>query len=87
MMRKGETIDQWLKREQQERFDAESIKCPHCGDYYYRPGGDTECLQHLVTYYGAEDGPVEIECDVCEKTFWVEERVERTYDVTAEKES
>jgi DNA-directed RNA polymerase subunit RPC12/RpoP len=85
-IRAGETLDQWLDREERQRYEEASIKCPYCRHVYYEPGGDTEDMQDLITYWGAEDGPVEVECSECEKTFLVKEDVERTYEVMKPEE-
>jgi hypothetical protein len=52
------------------------VWCPHCHAHYEVDACDGDGA--LVTYYG-EDGPVECECRECEKTFFVQERVRRTY--------
>lgn len=52
------------------------IFCPYC-DKEYVPDycdGDGD----LVSYW-AEDGPVEKYCCNCEKTFYVQESIRRTY--------
>jgi DNA-directed RNA polymerase subunit RPC12/RpoP len=59
----------------EQKKESEQVKCPHCGAI--QPNDD---FQYPVSYWG-EEGPVEIECVECEKKFWVEESVERTYIV------
>ena len=59
----------------EQRKEAEEIKCPHC--HTIQPNDD---WQYPVTYWG-DDENVEMECVECEKKFWVDEYVERTYTV------
>lgn len=54
---------------------AESIWCPRCGEKQ-----ENDDYQYPVSYHGMENGPQEIECQYCEKPFWVIERVSRTYE-------
>ncbi|MCP4573262.1 MAG: hypothetical protein GY838_12985 [bacterium] len=61
-----------------DREAAESIRCPHCGKTQSWDNSDRGDLG-LVTYHG-DDGPVEVECEACEKEFAVREDVERTYE-------
>lgn len=61
-----------------ERYEKErEIRCPYCDKLQ-----SNDDWQYPVTYHG-EDGPVEWTCDNpdCEKKFYVEEIVERTYSV------
>jgi DNA-directed RNA polymerase subunit RPC12/RpoP len=67
----GTSIDRMLE----QRKEAEEIKCPYCEAI--QPNED---CQYPTTYWG-DDGAVELECVECEKKFWVEELVERTYNV------
>lgn len=57
--------------------DAQSnngIKCPHCGTEVT----DLTDYGSCVTYWGADgDDPVEIDCEGCDETFYVIERVTR----------
>ena len=72
--------DEGLARYEQmkKRYEEEhSIKCPHCGYDYTE---DIDFLQDLITYHG-EDGPVKRECGECSKEFYVQEIVDRTYEV------
>jgi C4-type Zn-finger protein len=65
------TVEQILK----QREEAQEIKCPHCGTI--QPNDD---YQYPVTYFG-DDVAFEMACVECEKKFWVDEYVERTYTV------
>ncbi|GAH27503.1 unnamed protein product, partial [marine sediment metagenome] len=38
-----------------------------------------EVMGKVVTYHGGEDGPVEFTCQHCDKDFFVQEHVERTF--------
>lgn len=62
--------------------DYNEIECPHCETNL---GLESFDLRGLVTYWG-EDGAVELECDNCEKTFFVEEHVRRYWGVAKTKE-
>lgn len=74
-MEKGERMDveKYLERCRKERC----VICPYCETEH----ADSETLgsRDLITYHGSEDGPIEFECDHCEKEFFVYEEVERTY--------
>lgn len=87
-MLEGETFKQWLDRKTEERMEEESIKCPHCGYYEYRPDGhhDYEGLEDLITCCGSQDGPIEVQCNNCDKVFLVEELVTRSYEITRPEE-
>jgi hypothetical protein len=64
----------WLDdRLAQMKRDSE-IHCPFCD---YLQSSDDQ--RYPVSYHGHEDGPEEMECDSCRKTFFVEERVIRNY--------
>jgi len=56
-----------------------AARCPHCDCLF-----DNEFLSNneLITYYGSENGPIEVECDNCEGKFKIEEQVVRTFDAT-----
>lgn len=66
-------VDRMMENHDRER----EIRCPYCNKLQ-----DNDDWQYPVTYHG-EDGPQEWTCDDtdCEKTFFVEEHVERTYFV------
>lgn len=69
----NEAIERWLE----ERRESMLIRCPHCGWVF----DDDESF--CVSYHGSRDkgGPYEIECcGACEKTFFVNEEVARTYE-------
>lgn len=53
---------------------ADKIWCPYCHTEYPLE----EASEELVTYWGGDD-IVEVECGECEKSFFVEELVRRTY--------
>ena len=59
------------------RYDKEhSVFCPHCGKEQQNDDGFFP-----VTYHGSSDsGEYEkLDCQSCEKTFFVDEKVDRTY--------
>ena len=70
-----------------ERFALEGLRvwadeqvwCPYCHALYPKElcDGDTD----LVSYWGEGDS-VEKECQSCERTFLVQERVRRTYETS-----
>jgi hypothetical protein len=65
----------------EKNFEEEhSLKCPYCGKDYAH---DSEFKEDLITYHG-EEGPVKKECGQCEKIFYVEECVDRTWEVKKE---
>lgn len=62
-----------LKRSE-ERYEKEhKIFCPYCEEEY--KDEEYDC----ISYYGSENGLTEIDCPHCERTFYVEEIVDRTY--------
>ncbi len=65
----AEQSKKWLERYERNR----KVFCPHCGeeheDEYY------EC----VSLYGTEKELWEVTCINCEKIYYVEEVVDRTY--------
>lgn len=66
----------WEKKCKEER----EIRCPFCGNLQENDDG-----QYPVTYWG-EPGITEMDCQGCEKNFFVQENVRRTYEVS-KKES
>jgi len=64
-----------IERILERRKEEQQIKCPYCETI--QPNDD---YQYPVTYHG-DDGPIEWECAECEKKFYVEEYVERSYSV------
>lgn len=62
-------MSDWEAKYRRER----EIHCPFCDYCQSKDDGN-----YPVTYW-AEDGPEEMECESCQKTFFVEERVVRTY--------
>lgn len=68
-----------IEKLKEEWRKKRSIICPYCG-YIHDPSSlDPDVLLWLVTYHG-EDPPQEFYCDSCEESFYVQERVERTYE-------
>jgi hypothetical protein len=65
--------------------ESHEVTCPHCGRDYTR---DSEFLSdnELITYHG-EEGPVKVECTSCDKEFYIDEVVDRTYNVGIELDS
>lgn len=59
----------------------EEIFCPHCGEGVCNDEGEWP-----VSYYGSEDGPIEMSCQSCGKIFYIDEQVERTYEVRKTEE-
>lgn len=66
-------IDAVMERMQEE----ETLTCPYCG-HNFDPSDDFP--QDMITYWGSEDGPVEVACPNCDKDFKAEETVRRTYE-------
>ena len=67
----------------EEKYDrVRKIFCPYCGKEY--KDEEYEC----ISYYGSGDNDLaEVECSYCEKLFYVEEIVDRTYkSIKNEKE-
>ena len=64
-----EKMDLWEKQYKKER----EVTCPHCEHVC-----DNDDGFYPVSYW-AEDGPEERDCPSCEKTFFVEEHVARTW--------
>ena len=67
--------DEQFKKWEERYRKARKIFCPHCGEEY--EDDEYQC----ISYYGTEDELWEIECPNldCEKIFYVEEIVDRTY--------
>ena len=57
--------------------DYNEIPCPHCKQI--QPDM-FESLSGLVTYW-AEEGAQSMECVYCDKEFWLQEEVSRTWEV------
>ena len=67
------------RRMKADRLDRKVV-CPHCfSDIEYLD--DPEFFIDLITIYG-DDGPVEVECPNCEKSFYVNEIVDRSYQTS-----
>lgn len=61
-----------------ERYEDEhSCKCPFCE---FDLTSDCEYMVDLTTYHG-EEGKLEQTCPNCDKDFFVEEHVDRTWNV------
>ena len=65
-----------LAEEQKNKQTDEEIVCPYCK---YKQ--DEETKRHHVSYWGDECMKTTT-CEKCEKEFWVEERVCRTFETT-----
>ena len=63
------------KRYKEER----EIRCPHCGMLQSDDDG-----QYPVTYHG-EPEITEMDCEECEKKFFIKENVSRTYEVSKDE--
>ena len=71
-----ETFEQKEKRFT-ERYEKEhNVWCPHCSA---KIPEDDESITEMVSYHG-EHEPKEITCEKCEKTFFVKEIVDRTWE-------
>lgn len=71
--------DEFLKRlaEEQENTQRErEIICPYC------KGEQSQDEQYSHISYHGEDSKVKIQCENCDKEFWVEEIVIRTFETT-----
>jgi len=64
-------VEQMLGEMRKER----EIACPHCGTTQ-----SNDDYQYPVTYWG-DDSYHEMECEECNRKFWVKEDVRRTYRV------
>jgi len=62
-------------------MNNDEIRCPYC-----RHIQDNDDYAYPVSYWGSECGPTEYECDFCKKIFYVTEIVDRTYEVSKDKE-
>lgn len=60
------------------------IICPYCG-YEHNISQHWESMGKVVTYHG-EDIPQEFTCQSCDKDFFVQEHVERTFESKKEME-
>jgi C4-type Zn-finger protein len=65
-----------LAEEERNKQRSDTIICPYC---YCKQ--DTETTYQHVSYWG-EDSLERINCEHCGKDFYVEERVERTFETT-----
>ena len=59
--------------------DHTDIRCPHCD---HRNDFSTDMPEGVVTYW-AEDGATEITCEHCDHSFWMNEDIQRSWQVTA----
>lgn len=66
-------IDKWCERQRENQ----KIRCPYCNAEY----NFTEEDFGMVTYWGGEDGPKELDCTACDRAFFAREHVERTFTV------
>lgn len=74
-MRTEEINAKWDK-EFERMAEDRRIRCPHCQKELL--GEDT---YDFISYHG-EEGPQETDCPYCEKTLFIQEHVDRTYDCT-----
>jgi len=73
-----------MKKEEIKTYDNYSeIACPFC-DYVQRIEPE-ELSSGLVSYWG-EDEPTEYECRSCEKKFFINEKVNRYWEVAKNTE-
>lgn len=70
-------LDEKIKKWSEKWEKDHALICPHCNKTIYP--SDIEFMERLITYHG-EDGPIYKECPYCEKGFWVNEKVNRTWD-------
>lgn len=70
-----ERFKEWEKRYKEER----EIRCPFCNTLQ-----ENDDNQYPVTYWG-EPEVSEMDCQDCEKKFFVKENVSRTYEVAKEE--
>ena len=74
------TIEEDIDKLVELRRRRGNIICPYC-DYEQ----DTETKNQFITYWGDEPSKV-IECEHCNKAFFVKEKVEREFVCTKEDE-
>lgn len=77
----SEDVDKLIERALEEMREREQIRCPFCKEILR----NDDCM-YPVSYWGSESGPEEIDCEDCEKSFFVEEIVRREYKVAKTKE-
>jgi len=65
-----------LAEEGKNKRRGDNIICPYCEHEQ-----DTATMYAHVSYWG-EDTLEKIECEKCNKEFWVEERVSREFETT-----
>jgi C4-type Zn-finger protein len=70
-----EFLNRLAEEEKNKRYSSE-ITCPYCEHVQ-----DTETKYSYVSYWG-EDSEVKIDCENCDKEFWVKEIVERNFETT-----
>ena len=63
-----------LAEEQKNKRTGSGIICPYCEDEQ-----DNEIMYNYVSYWG-DDSEGELECEHCNKTFWIEEKVSRKFE-------
>jgi len=63
--------------------DYGDIQCPYCGYRRINDDGPGD----LVTYWGGEEGPVEVACSGCDNSYWVKELVLRSFTVAKDREA
>ena len=68
-------LNRWAE-EQKNKKTGKGIICPYC-----EREQDHETMYNYVSYWG-EDTQGELQCEDCEKTFYVEEKVEREFETT-----
>jgi len=65
-----------LAEEQKNKRRGSGIICPYCEHEQ-----DHEIMYNHVSYWG-EDTEGELQCESCEKTFWIVENVTREFETT-----
>ena len=63
-----------------ENMTDQYIYCPYCGEEMSNDDG-----QYPVSYWG-EDEDKEVDCESCDKTFFIKEHVTRDYEVLKKEE-
>lgn len=66
-----------LEKWEENYKKSHQIACPHCGEVIE----DGENMYPFISMWG-EDSETKAECISCEKTFTVEEHVDRTWEVS-----
>jgi uncharacterized protein with PIN domain len=77
-----EEMAKWKEQQARER----AAVCPYCNHVHSMDSPTSDMESFPITYWGEGDkSVVEFTCEECERDFWVQEQLTRTFKSTKEK--